>query len=455
MRQWHFSAYLTIALWCGVLTVLTHCPMLFKIHYEGDEVAYFVLAERMGWDGSNYTTKDDPRIRNFPYSIYHGPLFHHPPLYPYLLKVAMEWKSNPLLMLPYVATRKPIEGELSPIVQGEAVAGIFLVSVFITLSGVIYAWRLMVLTKIEPIWGVTAMVGVVFCPLLLFSTVRIHHDGLAGLMVLCGLVAFAETLTVPRLRTSIEAAAWLVLALNIRFNTILVLPIIAAMPLYSFWAKREHAARATFANFCKHFRAKEYRLGPALVFGAVLTLGLQHYYRLWATYGTVWPGTLIRPLENAANYSQYLTWIETKMTRAWVLADLGMFFPLLLLFIAPWNLKAVVADLRTGKWSAAFVAIFMCLFLGQFALSYIHVRYFAAVTPLMHVCWPYLLRNAPAYDWCRWSLGGLAGLTLVLMLTTGFLVSAIEEPHQVILRPSLAVYLAPMLESYDPTHTPR
>ena len=82
-----------------------------------------------------------------------------------------------------------------------------------------------------------------------------------------------------------------------------------------------------------------------------------------------------------------------------MLADLGMIFPLMLLFISPWSLKTVVADLRVGKWSAVFVAIFVTLFVGQFAfLVSNQLRYFAAITPLMHVCWPYLLRNSQASD---------------------------------------------------------
>lgn len=79
-------SYLFLFLWCAAVTILLHCPMLFKPHSEGDELAYFVLSQRMGWDLSNYTTKDDPRINKFPYTIYRNPVFHHPPLLPLVLR---------------------------------------------------------------------------------------------------------------------------------------------------------------------------------------------------------------------------------------------------------------------------------------------------------------------------------------------------------------------------------
>ncbi len=67
------------------------------------------------------------------------------------------------------------------------------------------------------------------CPLLLFSTVRIHHDGLAGLFLFCGFVAFLEALTGNRLPSAIVAAVWLVAGFNLRFNSILMLPVVAAL----------------------------------------------------------------------------------------------------------------------------------------------------------------------------------------------------------------------------------
>ncbi len=90
--------------------------MLFKLHREGDEACstWRACAERMGWDFSGYTTKDDPRVNSFPIRIYRQELFHHPPLYPWLLKWGLAWGDNPLLEVPGVRTPEANRGELSP-----------------------------------------------------------------------------------------------------------------------------------------------------------------------------------------------------------------------------------------------------------------------------------------------------------------------------------------------------
>ena len=197
-------SYLVPFLWCAGVTVLLHCPMLFKSHSEGDELAYFVLSQRMGWDLSNYTTKDDPRVNTFPYTIYRNPVFHHPPLLPLVLKAGAQFTANPLLYLTGLGPPRSRGGAAADVVAQPAVAAAFLFNVFVCVAALWYACRLLVLCEIEPQYGTAALAGITLCPLVLFSTVRIHHDGLAGLLLLCGFVAFAESLErraiVPRSR---------------------------------------------------------------------------------------------------------------------------------------------------------------------------------------------------------------------------------------------------------------
>jgi hypothetical protein len=443
-------AYFVAFLWCALITVLIHCPMLFKAHSEGDEFVYCVLSQRMGWDLSNYTTKDDPRVNDLPYTIYRGPVFHHPPLLPLVLKAGSQFTMNPLLLLPGVATPRVKTDSRSPIVPGECVAAAFAFEVFVCVAALWYAWRFAVLVGFEPQWGVAALVGIALCPLALFSTVRIHHDGLMGLMLVCGLVAFAEALDKGRIICAIEAAVWLVAAMNVRFNAIAALPILFLMPFYARTVDQQPVSRRSDISKRKVTRAHTARprwIVSTIVLVAVLTVGLQHYFRLFAAYGTLWPTAMIQPLPGVTRFSPLLALVD-RMNRAWVGWELAAMFPLAILFLAPWTIRQFLQDLRSRRWPAVFVAAFGFLFAVQLVFAYKPVRYFAAVTPLMHLCWPYLLRIQPPRPWLASSTWGVAGLTLLLMVTTGFFNATLHDPDQAAVIPSLVFYWPPLLESY-------
>jgi hypothetical protein len=449
-------AYFVGFAWCAAITVLIHCPMLFKPHSEGDEFVYYVLSQRMGWDLSNYTTKDDPRVNELPYTIYRGPVFHHPPLLPLVLKAGSQFTMNPLLSLPGVATPRAKAAPQSLIVPGPCIAAAFLFEVFVCVAALWYMWRFAALVGIEPQWGVAALIGLAVCPLVLFSTVRIHHDGLMGLMLVCGLIAFAEALDRGRVICAVEAALWLVAAFNVRFNAIAALPIILMMPFYQ--SAIYHGATGGQPGMGRGAlappRTRSARLARprwiivAIVFVAVLTAGLQHYFRLFAAYGTLWPTTMIQPLPGVTKFSPLLALVE-RMSRSWVLWELAAMFPLAVLFVAPWNFRQYAEDLRCRRWPAFFVGAFGFLFAVQLFFAYKPVRYFAAVTPLMHLCWPYLLKIKPPQQWLAWSTWAVAGLTLLLMVTTGFLNATLHDPDQAAVVPSLVFYWPPFARAYQ------
>jgi hypothetical protein len=441
-------AYFIAFLWCAGITILVHCPMLFKPHAEGDELVYYVLSQRMGWDLSNYTTKDDPRVNDLPYTIYRGPVFHHPPLLPFVLKVGSQFRMNPLLLVPGVAN--PRAKADSPTVSGECVAAVFVFEIFVCVATLWYAWRFAVLVGLEPRWGIASLVAISVCPLVLFSTVRIHHDGLMGLMLVCGLVAFAEALDKGRLLFAVEAAVWLVATMNVRFNAIVALPIILGMPFYRRNVDRRSDRPRNGKGAKKIIPVQATRpqwLVAAIVVTAVLTAGLQHYFRLFAAYGTLWPTTMIQPLPGVSQFSPLLALVD-RMNRSWVCWELVAMFPLALLFAAPWNVRQFAEDMRARRWPPVFVAAFAFLFVVQLVFAYKPVRYFAAVTPLMHLCWPYLLRIMPARPWLVGSTWGVAGLTVLLMITTGFLNATLHDPDQAAVIPSLVLYWPPFLAGY-------
>lgn len=439
------AIYAVAFAWCAALTILLHAPMLFKPHAEGDELVYYVLSQRMGWDLSNYTTKDDPRVNDLPYTIYRGHVFHHPPLLPLVLKAGSQFKMNPLLSLPGVANPRAKTDPRSFVVPSECVAAAFAFECFVCVATLWYAWRFLALVGVAPPFGIAALVGLTVCPLVLFSTVRIHHDGLMGLMLVCGLVAFAEALEKQRVLGAIEAAIWLVAAMNVRFNAVAALPVILLMPFYRATAPGNPTDRGTAPRNLVSARIPWLVVG--IVFVAVLTAGLQHYVRLFAAYGTLWPSAMIHPLPGVAKFSPLLALVE-RMNRTWVLWELAAMFPLALAFVAPWNLRVLFADLRARRWPAMFVTAFGFLFAVQLVFAFKPVRYFAAVTPLMHLCWPYLLRIKAPFAWLGWSTWGLAGVTVLLMITTGFFNATLHDPDQAAVIPSLVLYWPPLLDGY-------
>jgi len=422
--------------------------MLFKVHQEGDELVYLVLAERMGWDLSNYTTKDDPRVNAFPYSVYRGPLFHHPPLYPLLLKGGLLWSGNPLLEIPGVATPKLRRGELSARVPDRGVVVAFLISVAATVAAISYAWRLMRLLGIGPWPGGLAMLGITLCPVALFSTVHVHHDGLSGLLLFCGFVAFAEALDRNRIGLAVVAALWLVAAFNMRFNAILMLPVLGAMP----WCRRTQESRnplqgSGLPETAIHSGPAAWVV-PAIVLASVALPGMQHFYRLFLTYGTISPGAIIQPLPEAARFSPFLTFVETRVTRQWVLSELGMIYPLAILFLAPPALKGAWREIRERSWTGLLLLTAAYLVFAHLAVSYRQLRYFAGATVFVNACWPWLF-SVLCRERLRWPVLGLGGATLFLMITTGFLNGPLAEPEQMMLIPSASFLWPPLLKAYQ------
>lgn len=79
--------HVALAFGFWLLFALLHLNAFFVAHVEGDEVVYLTLSREMNWDLTHYTTKDDPIVSQFPHNSYRLPLFTHPPLFPWLLKV--------------------------------------------------------------------------------------------------------------------------------------------------------------------------------------------------------------------------------------------------------------------------------------------------------------------------------------------------------------------------------
>ena len=71
----------------GLILFLFHFNIYQKKIIDLDEVVYLHLAEHMGWDWSEYNTIKLFPPGYYPRAVYSSPVFHHPPLYPYSIKL--------------------------------------------------------------------------------------------------------------------------------------------------------------------------------------------------------------------------------------------------------------------------------------------------------------------------------------------------------------------------------
>lgn len=79
-----------------ILVALFQVASIFSPHVEGDELVYLSLSKNMGWDLSNYTVMNDAPLNQFPARLYRQPVFMHPPLFPFILKIG-SIIANPVL----------------------------------------------------------------------------------------------------------------------------------------------------------------------------------------------------------------------------------------------------------------------------------------------------------------------------------------------------------------------
>ena len=408
---------LVVALW--LLNALQHIPSFYFEHTEGDERVYLCLAREMHWNLANCTTKHDPLIRTFPSPIYRSDLFHHPPLYPLVLKIGML----------YGAT----------VVTGLVFSNLMMGLTFFL------AWRRMLQDKVDVHWASIAFVGLAFCPLLLFSTARLHHDGLLGLMLACAVIVYIEALGKRSKVHAMIAGFLFVAAMNTRFSALAALPLVPMLQLFAL--HRIHIVSQTAQvnrkriSFWQHASQFENWIVFAIVTALVSTLGMQHYYRMLATCGTLAPSTISATPGSAAGFSQFLH-IVAHRSRIEMIAWLLCVFPFLVVFFTPWSYQIIVRDLRAGRWRSMLLVVFLYLLGACFVFTHRQMRYFSMATPFLYLGLPYLFQQT-AKEF-RMVLLSVAALTFLLMITTGFLNAALNPPNAMLVVPSL-FYCLPAL----------
>ena len=411
------SFVFTVLLVCMAVSVGLHLNSFRVQHGEGDEWVYLTLAREMNWDLTHYTTRDDPKVREFPFAAYRGPVFIHPPLYPWALKVG--------LSLGY-----PLEFGL-----------LCQVSVMLLLLVLVARWLL--LQKVDWLGVTVVLLGFTFCPLLLASTTRLHLDGLAAAFCCGAVLLFLEALQWRSWRATIAAGVLTVLALNVRYSSLVLVPFLLLIQFVYLWqqsrlADTTDSPRPGWAAFRETAAGWRHWRVLVVVMALVLTLGLQHYYRLYLAYGTLLPGTIHAP--DPARLNEFLRSVLGR-TRLEAFIYLLLIFPFLVAF-ASGAYGRGLRDLARRPRLELTLLVAVPYFLGC-CLWFQHIleRYFALVMPFAYLSLPLLLSQCRR--WERLVLYALLAVSLLSMLGSDYL-TTIENPSAARIWPAILYFVEPL-----------
>lgn len=384
-----------------LIIVLFHLQTLFAPHREGDELVYLSLARNMTWDFNNYTTKDEPGVSDFAQKMYRAPVFIHPPLYPYIIKI-LGLVGNPVLM--------------------GLLLGLFAhVCLFLSLL-----WLALQL-RFDGLGLVFTALFVVFCPIINFSTTRIHIDGLLSLFGVLSVMALIRAMDHLDFRSALLAGVLGGLTLNTKYSGIFFMPVYLGVCLLALLRKKSNERPA--------FR---YVLSYIAVLGIV---GLPHYLRILWQYGSLYPMRLLE-FEFHPNPFQELI---LKRSRIRMATNLLMIYPIfgLMLFPAFWKWQWRVFKERNE--TAVFSLAFIALFLPAMVLIFRSENYWAPFLPFFYLVFGSFFKGVNKQ--IREVMLLLAVCTVFLCVTTTFLnVSVFVENAKVV--PSLILFLPPLRQLY-------
>ena len=205
--------FFAIALFALALRLTT----LFIPHNEADEVIYLTLADKVSNNFFDYTLQGSPLLAKLPQGTYNHPIFLRPPLFVYLL----------------------------------AFFGIFHAQIFLPLlSGLAALWTTSAIAMRLSKPGDQSILSCLvlsFCPILLFSSVRILIDIVLALLV--SLSVLMTMLAVDKGKNSIFAMAGLIFGLAVltKEAAVLILPVLLYLILRDRVNRQNLISIASFA----------------------------------------------------------------------------------------------------------------------------------------------------------------------------------------------------------------
>jgi hypothetical protein len=195
------------------------------------------------------------------------------------------------------------------------------------------------------------------------------------------MVFYIEALEHRSLSKAVLAGLLLAAALNLRYNSLLILPLIPALQAFQLYRFTRGAtgrfpsgggdqARALWSGVQE---GRNWAVVAIVVLSLVI-LGFPHYYRILATYGTLNPGSFIKLEPGAEHFSAYMGLILRR--RPWKMAlYLVCVFPIFLIWLSPAPYRLIAQGLRKGSWAVVPLVIFLIMLPVEFAFSYQQMRF--------------------------------------------------------------------------------
>ena len=347
---------------CWLLNFLQHLPSFFRSTFTGDEKVYLSLSRSIGWDLSNFTTMYDPNISQWPNTIYRSPLFHHGPLYPYVLKIGSVFSS--------------------PATLG------FIFSNLVVVLFLLHLRRLHDRLNVPPILQILVYVFVSIAPLLLFSTTRLHIDAITGMLIASGFIATIEALERNSIKWGLWAGLLLSISLNTGFTAILLIPVFICFQLYHLYNKNYSIKnQENDKESVRIFNIQNWKIFSIIAF-IVFTLGMLHYVRLFYTYGTILPSGFVKN-EGGGYFLNYIN----SISNFWMFFNILFLIPILFVIVFPETYRILLLKLKNKDWGAVIFVSFIFIFFMVLFLSGKEARRFANATPLFYCCLGWLLSN--------------------------------------------------------------
>jgi 4-amino-4-deoxy-L-arabinose transferase-like glycosyltransferase len=362
----------------GTLSTLLHVGSFFRRHGEGDEQVYLALSREMGWNLAHYSTAAVPIIKDWPSEVYRQPLFYHPPLLPLVLKVG-------------------------GLLGSSIVAGLFFeLGSMLTLF--LFARRFARFFALDGLAQFVFYALLTACPLMLFSTTRLHHDALLGIYLFGGVVCFMEALESKAIGVAWLAGALLTAAFNLRYTALLALPILALLPVWAAW-RGQWRHLGAYWGVC------------LIVAGWVSTLGLHHFYRIVATYGSLAPDAFVSLSDGWERFSELLSYVA-QTTRLRLLVIVLSLYPFLFSWLKTETWKGYATELCCKSWRLPFVASGLWLAASVvFLTDHPQARYLAVASPFLIGTFALRIDTSRGAD--RSGLIFLTAVSIVSMLCAG------------------------------------
>lgn len=245
---------------------LIHQPVV-----DWDEEIYLHLSKQLSWTLDGYTTRNSHIDRALPQSYYRSPLYHHPPLVPFGMKL--------LSFVGYIAGAKLI----NLILWGISLYLVYRIAGrFTDLKGTILALIL---------W--------LMCPILNLEARLIHLDFPATVLTLLGFWLFLKSRDQC---PGYSRLAWSGLAFSLAMLTKFTAPLLVSLPAFLFIADRK--------------RRRDWKAW--LTYGGTLSLGFVWWLYIYLRFGSIIPpgfgaddisGHVTPYLKSIANRQWYDLWI--------------------------------------------------------------------------------------------------------------------------------------------------